>query len=137
MRKALHCTACGAQLSRPLRILSLKDPAVGRPEHEPEKPLSDPGTAYKSYEPIERSYSDQPARLEFAPQYWINPEDLDKSVRWTRKRKRMDGCCGVAGANGPNKLCACGAEIGTHRTDCWTSRVFIPEPAATYWNEES
>lgn len=35
---------------------------------------------------------------------------------------RSGGCCGLAGDDGPNQQCAaCGAVVGTARTDCWTA----------------
>ena len=133
--KALFCTACGAQLTEALAIRSGKDPKVARPEPSVGQPLTPRGKAYKSYEPIERSYAEAPAPLEFVPQYWLNPGDLGDPVRMTKRRDRLGGCCGVAGTNGPNQLCSCGAEVGTLRADCWAPHVFIPEPGATEWRE--
>lgn len=134
-RKALFCTGCGAQLTTALAIRSGKDPKVPKPEPIDRQPLTRAGEAYKSYEPIERSYGAEPAPLEFAPQYWINPADLLPKVRMTKRRKRLGGCCGESGSNGPNQRCGCGAEVGTLRADCWTPYVFIPEPGATEWRE--
>ena len=135
MDKALFCIACGAQLTAALAVSSGKDPKVAKPELRDRAPLTPAGQAYKSYEPIERSYSGVPAPLEFVPQYWVNPDDLDASVRMTKNGKRLGGCCGESGTNGPNQLCGCGAEVGTLRVDCWTPRLFVPEPAATEWRE--
>lgn len=136
MRKTLHCAACGATLSVPLNILSGKDPAVPSLEMEDAKPMTPAGTGFKSYEPIERSFSATSALLEFVPQYWVNPDDLTDAVRITKNMRRLNGCCGLDGCDGPNQLCSCGAEIGTLRTDCWTPRVFIPVPTVTEWREE-
>lgn len=49
------------------------------------------------------------------------------------------GCCGWHGQAGPNRLCSCGAEIGTEISDCSTayelhldpSRVRATETAAS------
>lgn len=136
MRKKLHCAACGTALTLPIAILSGKDPAVTPPEMEDGKPMTPVGVAFKSYEPIERSFSDTPALLEFVPQYWLNPDDLTEVVRMTENMRRLNGCCGLDGCDGPNQLCGCGAEVGTLRTDCWTPRVFIPAPTVTEWREE-
>ncbi|MGY4395622.1 hypothetical protein ACVWZA_000783 [Sphingomonas sp. UYAg733] len=136
MNKTLHCTACGAQLTTSLTILSRKDPAVTQPIFEDGKPLSEPGSCFKSYEPIERSLSGDPVPLDFIPQYWLNPDDLTKAVKMTADGRRLNGCCGPAGSNGPNQKCQCGAEVGTLQADCWTSRVFIPQPDTTLWTEE-
>jgi hypothetical protein len=135
MRKSLHCAACGTQLSAPLEILSGKDPAVPEPDFEDGKPLTARGIGFKSYEPTP-VFGDG-VQLRFTPQYWLNPEDLTGAVRLTRNRKRLGGCCGLAGIDGPNQLCRCGAEIGTLRTDCWSPRLFIPEPTKTIWTDES
>lgn len=136
MRKVLTCTACGARLSEPLVIASGKDPSVSQPEYKDGEPLTARGIAFKSYEPIERSYGAEPALLEFAPQHWLNPDDLNEAVRLTGDDRRLNGCCGIAGLDGPNQLCRCGAEVGTVRTDCWTPLVFIPVPDATLWLEQ-
>lgn len=134
MRKSLHCAACGTRLTAPLQILSGKDPAVPEPAFEDGKPLTAQGIGFKSYKrtPV---YGDS-IPLDFIPQYWLNPEDLTEAVRDTGNQKRLGGCCGLAGITGPNQLCRCGAEIGTLRTDCWTPRLFIPEPDKTTWIDE-
>ncbi|MFG3236770.1 hypothetical protein ACGFZG_34155 [Streptomyces antibioticus] len=55
---------------------------------------------------------------------------------------RCAGCCGLDGRDGPNLVCAaCGAEVATKESDCWTdnlvaliaaavvsSRARLPEP---------
>lgn len=136
MKKSLHCRACGARLTAALAILSGKDPSVTAPEIKDRQPITEAGTAFKSYEPMVRSFSDEPAPFEFVPQVWINPDDLTDAVRLTKKHRRLSGCCGISGSNGPNQLCVCGAEIGTLRTDCSTPLVFVAEPDATEWIEE-
>lgn len=136
MKKILGCQNCGAHLTGPLMIVSGKAPDAIIPEHMDAQPLTEVGVAFKSYEPIELSYGDRPALLEFAPQYWLNPDDLTDAVRLTKNAGRLNGCCGLDGCDGPNQLCRCGVEVGTLRTDCWTPRVFIPAPDATHWIEE-
>ena len=137
MKQILRCVACEAALTVPLTIVSGKAPGVVRPEHEDRKPLTVAGVGFKSWEAIEHSPDDTPALLEFIPQFWLNPDDLTDAVRDTRNERRLGGCCGIAGCDGPNQICRCGADIGTLRTDCWTPRVFIPVPEATEWNEEN
>jgi hypothetical protein len=136
MKKSLACRACDARLTAPLTILSGKDPSVTAPEFRDREPFTEPGTVFKSYEPLVRSFRNEPAPLEFVPQVWINPDDLTDVVRLTKNRRRLRGCCGISGLNGPNQLCACGAEIGTLQTDCFTPLVFVAEPDATDWIEE-
>jgi hypothetical protein len=135
MKKALFCTGCGAQLTGALSISSGKDPKVPALEPRDRQPLTPRGRAYKSYQPMLRTYSGEPGPLEFVPQYWLNPGDLGGNVKRTKRLERLQGCCGEAGIYGPNRLCRCGAEIGTLRDDCWTPHVFIPEPGATEWRE--
>lgn len=136
MKQILCCAACGARLTRALNVVSGKAPDVAPPDHEDGKPLTPCGTAFKSWEPIERSYGKEPALLEFAPQYWVNPDDLAEKVCNTTDARRLNGCCGLDGCDGPNQICSCGAAVGTLRTDCWTPLVFIPDPGSTYWIEE-
>jgi hypothetical protein len=133
MQEALFCNACGAQLTEPLTIVSDKDPSIEAPRFEAGLTLAARGTAYASSEPIVRSRGDTPANLQFSPQHWIDPDDLTDRVSETRKRGRLNGCCGFDGLDGPNQVCRCGAEVGTLQSDCWTPLVFIPEPEATSW----
>lgn len=133
--KILTCAICGTALSKPLMILSGKDPSVAAPVFKDRQPLTPKGTGYKSYEPIEWALEGEPSALQFTPQYWLNPEDMTEQVHRTKNRKRLGGCCGLGGIDGPNQLCACGAEIGTLKTDCWTPLVFVPAPDATLWIE--
>lgn len=135
--KVLVCNMCDAHLTGPLELRSGKDPEVTHPTHVDRSPLTESGIVFKAYEPIERSMSGEPARLEFTPQYWVNPDDLTKAVQMTKDMRRLNGCCGLDGCDGPNQICDCGAEIGTLRTDCWTPKVFIPVPQATSWIEIS
>lgn len=135
--KVLTCNICDARLTVPLEIRSGKDPSVVHPTHLDRLPLTDSGIVFKAYEPIERSWKDEPSPLEFVSQYWVNPDDLSEVVRLTKDHRRLSGCCGLAGCEGPNQICECGAEIGTLRTDCWTPKVFIPVPQATSWIEIS
>lgn len=38
---------------------------------------------------------------------------------------RLNGCCGLDGCDGPNKVCLNGHEIGTEKSDCWVPHLFI------------
>lgn len=40
---------------------------------------------------------------------------------------RLNGCCGLDGLNGINKVCINGHEIGTEKSDCWIANAFIFE----------
>ena len=135
MKQILICNACGARLTRALDVRSGKDPSVPSPELIDQQPLTPRGTVYKSYEPLLHTSAETEDPLDLVPQYWVNPDDLCEAVGLTKRRERLNGCCGLDGLDGPNQLCACGAEVGTLQTDCWTPRVFIPERATTTWTK--
>jgi hypothetical protein len=42
------------------------------------------------------------------------------------EKLRWIGCCGASGTHGPNRICACGQEVGTERSDCmWPVAVYL------------
>jgi hypothetical protein len=63
---------------------------------------------------------------------WIlNIADVVKTHPTTAQR-RLSGCCGLDGMDGPNLLCVhCEAEVATKKTDCWMPHCVIFEPATT------
>lgn len=74
--------------------------------------------------------------LQFVPQYWLNPIDVDKHVENAPHGRGQNGCCGPSGHGGPNQCCStCGVDVGTLMADCWTDLVFIPQRDETYWTE--
>lgn len=54
----------------------------------------------------------------------VNVKDLKNSKNHTNA-SRLNGCCGLDGTDGPNKLCLNGHEIGTEKSDCWTAHSVI------------
>lgn len=54
----------------------------------------------------------------------INIQDL-KNAKNHFDLSRLNGCCGLDGANGLNKLCINGHEIGTEKSDCWMAHAMI------------
>ncbi|MBT2118892.1 hypothetical protein KK141_11295 [Dyella sp. LX-66] len=133
MKMALQCVRCETVLTDALTIVSEKTPGVVQPQHKEGESFIPRGVAFESWEPIERACGDAPSSLEFVPQCWLNPDDLNESVHDTYDARRLNGCCGLDGCDGPNQVCRCGADVGTLRTDCWTPRVFIPDPKGTKW----
>ena len=133
MKKILFCAACGSRLTGPLTLLSGKNPEIAKPQQLDRQPLAAAGTVFKSYEPLWRSHAAIPHPLEFTPQYWIHPTDVSGSVLDTDDISRLGGCCGVSGTGEPNQICACGAEVGTLQSDCFTPWVFVANLAATGW----
>jgi hypothetical protein len=39
--------------------------------------------------------------------------------------RRLAGCCGLDGMDGPNLVCANGHEIGTEKSDCWMPHAAV------------
>lgn len=130
MEAQLFCRACGAALSDRLTIFSTKDSAVRAPEMIDKQPICRRGMAYKSYEPLMRSLDpERPASLEFVPQFWMNPGDVEDHVELVDIACRLNGCCGLDGCGGPNMRCKnCKAEAVTTQSDCWTPYIFVPDP---------
>jgi hypothetical protein len=63
--------------------------------------------------------------------YIVNVNDV-VHTRLTGIQRRLAGCCGLDGMDGPNLLCDhCGAEVATKKTDCWMPHCVIFEPTAT------
>ncbi len=45
---------------------------------------------------------------------------------------RLNGCCGFAGCDGPNKVCINGHEVATEKSDCWMPNAVIFEKMKTF-----
>lgn len=56
-----------------------------------------------------------------------NKHDLINSKNHSNS-KRLNGCCGLDGLDGLNKMCENGHEIGTECSDCWMPHCVIFEP---------
>lgn len=134
MERILFCKACGRALSRPVIFVSGTAPElVDETAPVPE------GRAYKAHEPFRRVITGKPNPsnpLEMVPQVWMNLDDLPGEERYSPDTPRLNGCCGLDGCGGPNRICECGAHIGTELSDCWTPRMFVPDPAMTVWRDE-
>jgi hypothetical protein len=60
------------------------------------------------------------------------------NVRLTDDPRRLNGCCGLDGVDGPNLQCqSCGSYIATKMTDCWQPHCVIFDPIATEMIPES
>ncbi|GAA0808517.1 hypothetical protein [Spirilliplanes yamanashiensis] len=124
------CRACGAALTRGLSRVPLA--ALGEPLAPFEVPPGEdcppwimPGAYAVDPEPDDPPVSPAP-RLGTV---LINAADL-LDRRLHPDPRRLVGCCGLDGCDGPNLVCACGAEIATERSDCWTPQVVLLEPDA-------
>lgn len=56
----------------------------------------------------------------------INIKDL-KNSKMHFIPGRLNGCCGVDGIHGINRLCVNGHEIATEKSDCWMAHAVIFE----------
>jgi hypothetical protein len=43
-------------------------------------------------------------------------------------RSRLNGCCGMDGCDGMNKLCKNGHEVATEKSDCWMPHAMLFDP---------
>ncbi|MEO3767751.1 hypothetical protein [Streptomyces sp. B8F3] len=60
----------------------------------------------------------------------LHPDDLPGAARH-RDARRLAGCCGPAGQDGPNLVCGgCGVEVATKESDCWTDNLVALVAAA-------
>lgn len=56
--------------------------------------------------------------------YVINLADSRNLAIHTDPR-RLAGCCGLDGCDGPNRVCACGIEVATEKSDCWKPHALV------------
>jgi len=50
----------------------------------------------------------------------------------TADNRRLNGCCGLDGLDGPNLQCdGCGNYVAVKMTDCWESHCIVFEESAT------
>ncbi len=62
---------------------------------------------------------------DFAGQFAVPLADL-VGVGYHPDRRRLIGCCGPSGTDGPNRVCGCGREVGTELSDCmWPQAVYL------------
>lgn len=53
----------------------------------------------------------------------LHPDDVPGTTPHPAPR-RLSGCCGLAGQDGPNLVCSCcRAEVATKESDCWTDNL--------------
>lgn len=57
----------------------------------------------------------------------INLKDLVNSKRHSNS-SRLNGCCGMDGLDGMNRVCLNNHEIGTEKSDCWMSHFVALNP---------
>jgi hypothetical protein len=63
--------------------------------------------------------------------YIVHTDDAIR-VHLTDDRRRLNGCCGLDGCDGPNLRCdCCNAYVATRFTDCWRPHCVLFDPTAT------
>ncbi len=64
-------------------------------------------------------------------EYIVHSEDV-VHVQLTSDSKRLAGCCGLDGCDGPNLQCEiCETYVATKITDCWRPHCVVFESATT------
>ncbi|MEJ2001579.1 MAG: hypothetical protein P8X77_09315 [Maritimibacter sp.] len=138
MKRALFCKKCGCQLTQWLTPITdidemnLRCKFANSYDGDPVHPVPAGFVLVLEGDVLQ-------ARLEAVPGWdgqagtWVNLADLSKAVGYTSDQKRMIGCCGLDGCDGPNRICSCDAEVGTESSDCWTWHLFVPVAENTSW----
>jgi hypothetical protein len=66
----------------------------------------------------------------------VHRDDLPGLVPFANGNNQL-GCCGPAGADGPNLACACGSRMGTWVADCLGPNELRLDPVRVYaWHPE-
>jgi hypothetical protein len=131
MRKVLICVACKQEISKPVTICTVDETSPLQPVETYGEPMCSEGVALMLVSE-ELQYQDSNFSI---PQYVLNLNDILKTIKLTKNLGRLNGCCGFDGCDGPNRICTCGAEVGTQRDDCWMPARFVPEGHATSWRD--
>ncbi|MBA9078664.1 hypothetical protein [Rufibacter quisquiliarum] len=109
----VKCGKCGIELTEELE--SLDDTTLLNETDE------------QSYVPIGKLFiSDGEYYTGTEGKIIINCADL-KNAKNHPDIIRLQGCCGLDGLNGNNKVCINGHEVGTEKSDCWIAHGVILE----------
>lgn len=111
------CSVCHQVITRPLTPLP-SDQAVCTEDGKPAVPAGF------------FALSDDDYRTGSTGRVLINLADLLGTSHHPDAR-RHSGCCGRAGGDGPNLVCAAGHEVGTERSDCWMAHAAELLPGVT------
>jgi hypothetical protein len=60
----------------------------------------------------------------------VNVSDI-LNIKNHSNGSRLNGCCGLDGCDGPNKVCMNGHEVATEKSDCWMPHAMIFEKDKT------
>jgi hypothetical protein len=61
-------------------------------------------------------------------QILLNLKDL-RNTKHHHDSRRLNGCCGLDGCDGINRVCTNEHEIGTERSDCWLPHAVHIDPS--------
>jgi hypothetical protein len=112
----LQCRRCGAPLTT--ELVPLREASRRCEEHG--EPFVPPGTflAGEGWWSVE---SDG----------WIAVHlDDVTNLETTEDVRRLAGCCGLDGMDGPNRTCRCRRAVATEKSDCWMPHAVLFDPAA-------
>ncbi|MER6167121.1 MULTISPECIES: hypothetical protein [Streptomyces] len=103
-----HCVSCQQLLTREV--------APGEPLRGPERPVG--------HEVVSPRMAPGTFKVNFDASLLIfHPDDVPGTALHPDSR-RLVGCCGLAGQDGPNLVCSgCGVEVATKESDCWTDNL--------------
>ena len=111
------CRQCGIRLSEEVRLAELRE----RNERDGESYLPQ-GTTIQE---------DDSFFHQNVGSYIVNVNDVVHTTH-TNCLRRLAGCCGLDGMDGPNLICVqCGVEVATKKTDCWMPHCVIFERRST------
>jgi hypothetical protein len=99
----LRCATCGVDLTRTVAPLVCPG-ALNITDGEPIIPVGCCQLSTGDYYP--------------AGEWIVNLSDLVNTALHPELRRR-NGCCGLDGCDGMNRVCVNGHEVGTERSDCW------------------
>ncbi|MFI8242518.1 hypothetical protein ACIF83_35550 [Streptomyces sp. NPDC085866] len=112
-----ECAECGRRLSRDVELLA-QLPAHHADEVGPgEMPEATIPRGRYAIDPEPFTHGQVPG---LPGDIVLHPEDAVGLLEHPDER-RSEGCCGPEGLFGINRICPCGAEVGTLLADCWTA----------------
>ncbi|MFJ6562981.1 hypothetical protein ACIQMV_24570 [Streptomyces sp. NPDC091412] len=115
------CTNCRQPLTGDLKKARPSRDIEKRPGHRVAPPRMARGTYAISHD---------------ASLFILHPDDVPGTAPHP-DRGRRNGCCGLDGQDGPNLVCAaCGADVATKQSDCWTQNLVALTAAAVVGGAE-
>jgi hypothetical protein len=121
------CRGCGTALTVALKRL---DNAAELSE-KPQMPLVPKGYYWQvsaGHPPAEYSFQGATVLVTDFTGHFALPPDSLRELGCHPDPSRWSGCCGPSGLGGPNRICRCGQEVGTERSDCLYSVAIYLDP---------